>query len=708
MNLRPLSWPLNPESDAQMKQHNTKYINVAGRLISAVMSRSAVTQESREIEPQQTRAALVPGSLDTEKRTVIFCASTGERGMRRPYFGEDYYEELEISEKAIRLDRFNNGGPFLKDHAVYSIDNQIGVIERAYIENGELLILVRFAKDEASEEIYQKVVDGVLRSVSVSYRVYTYERSSTEGELDVLRATDWEPLEASLVTVGFDSKAQARAQEQHPNTCKVINPNNRAAEPGSKEETAMLLEQRAAKLGLTRREGETDEALLGRIIDAERNQAAESARSGADDAARNEGAAAERTRSAGIYEACRKAGVSQENATKWVGEGLEVSDVHARIIDELHDTSKRANNQTHGNHYIDESPNRERLVEIRSGFADAVMERTAPGHKSGKAAELFRGMTLLECARELLRQGGAETRGLNRMDIATRAMSTSDLPSVLADVSNKTLLRSYTEVPRTFEVLGRRTTINDFKAVDRDRLGSFSDLKPKGENGEFEYGVVSDSKESYALATYGKKIKFSREMLINDDLDALLRIVQLFGSAAARKESELVWGHLLSSPVMSDGVALYHANHKNLGSAAAISTASISAGRQRMRKQTDGNGTLIEVAPAYLVCGPDKETEAEQFLSGTLRPSKTVDVVPERMRNSLDLVVENRITGNQWFLFSSPNLIDTFEYAYLAGQEGVYIDSDPQFLSGDITWGVRHDFAAKAIDWRGMDKNPGA
>lgn len=677
-----------------------KTLQVAGRIIPAIRSRNA-DPVTRDLDELQTRAALVPGSLDTEKRTVTFCASTGERGIRRPLFGDDYYEELEISESAVRLDRFNNGGPFLKDHGIYSIDNQIGVIERAYISGAELLIDVRFAKDEQSEKYYQQVVDGILRSVSVSYRVYTFERTTSEGETDVLRAIDWEPLEASLVTVGFDSKAQVRSASSSPNKCKIINPKNRAAMPGNHEEPAMLLEQRAAALGLKRAENETDEQLLARIIDAEKAAAAEAERQ----AGSAEGVEAERKRISGIYAACEKAGLPHSRAAEMVSEGVTVEQAHARIIDALADGDENRNVNSRA--HIDTNPDRERLVEIRSAFADSLMCRADPAHKPSDNSRMFQGMTLMEAARELLRAGGVDVRGMDRMTLATRAMSTSDLPHVLADVSNKTLLRAYTEVPRTFTVLGRRTTLNDFKTVNRVRVGSFSDLKPKDEHGEFEHGIIKDEKESYALATYGRQIKFSREMFINDDLDALIRILQLFGAAAARKESELVWSHLLSNPVMSDGKALFHADHANLGTAAAIATTSISAGRQRMRKQTDNQGNVIEVAPAYLVCGPDKETEAEQFLSGTVRPTKTADVVPERLRNSLDMVVENRVTGNQWYLFASPSLIDTFEYAYLAGQEGVYIDSEPSFLSGDIKYGVRHDFAAKAIDWRGMDKNPG-
>lgn len=680
-----------------------KQFEIAGRVIPAIQKRDA---ETREAVAQYARAAFVPGSVSDDSRTATFVASTGARGLRRPVFGEDYYEELEISEQAIRLGRLNNGAPLLKDHSQHTVDTVIGVVERAYIEAGNLMVVVRFSNDDDGEKYFRKVRDGILQKVSVGYRVHEFQAYQREGELDVLRAVDWEPFEVSLVSIAFDDDAKVRS-DSGEHTCKVIYKNrSRKADP-SKEEKTMELEKRAAQLGISRRDGETDEQLRARVEAAEQARADEAKRD--QDAARAQAVEAERKRTTGIFDAVRKAGLETELATSLVSEGASLEDAHKRIIDAI---AAKAENSNAGNvntrTSIDTSSDAERLMEIRSGVSDVLQMRVNPAHKPGEAANQFRGLTLMEMARKLLEMGGADTRGMERMALATRAMTSSDLPHVLADVANKTLLQAYQEVQRTFTVLGRRTTINDFKAVNRVRLGGFSDLRPKNEAGEFEHGIIKDEKESYALATYGRQVKFTREMMINDDLDALSRMVALFGAAAARLESQLVWSHLLGNPVMGDGTALFHADHKNLGSASAINASSVSESRKRMRKQTDNNGNAIEVMPSFLVVGPDKETEAEQFLSGTLRPTKTADVVPERLRNSLDLIVENRITGNQWYTFASPSQIDTFEYAYLTGQEGVYIESDPQFLTGDIAWGVRHDFAAKAIDWRGMDKNPGA
>lgn len=60
---------------------------------------------------------------------------------------------------------------------------------------------VRFAETARGQEIKTLVESGMLRNVSVSYRVFKYDY---DKERDIWTAVDWEPLEISLVTVPAD------------------------------------------------------------------------------------------------------------------------------------------------------------------------------------------------------------------------------------------------------------------------------------------------------------------------------------------------------------------------------------------------------------------------------------------------------------------------------------------------------------------------
>src|SRR5690606_15616195 len=79
-------------------------------------------------------------SVNEEERTFEIVWTAGARRRVQSWWSDDYDEELEVSTKAIRLERMQAGNvPFLKDHNYRSIDNVIGNIVpgSARIENGQ-------------------------------------------------------------------------------------------------------------------------------------------------------------------------------------------------------------------------------------------------------------------------------------------------------------------------------------------------------------------------------------------------------------------------------------------------------------------------------------------------------------------------------------------------------------------------------------------
>jgi hypothetical protein len=118
----------------------------------------------------------------------------------------------------------------------------------------------------------------------------------------------------------------------------------------------------------------------------------------------------------------------------------------------------------------------------------------------------------------------------------------------------------------------------------------------------------------------------------------------------------------------------------------------------------------LNVRPSFLVVPATLELLAEQLIAQSLVPAKSGDVVPASIR-SLAVIAEPRLDPASgavpWYLFASPAAIDTLEYAYLEGQEGVFIESRMGFDVDGVEIKARLDFGAKAIDWRGLHKNPG-
>lgn len=130
--------------------------------------------------------------VDAEARTVTLSFSS-EQPVER-WFGT---EVLSHSPESVDLTRLNAKAALLANH---DLNDQIGVIENATVENGRGIATVRFSKSERGEEFYQDVLDGIRLNVSVGYTIEEMEEKSER----VFTATQWAPHEISLVSTPAD------------------------------------------------------------------------------------------------------------------------------------------------------------------------------------------------------------------------------------------------------------------------------------------------------------------------------------------------------------------------------------------------------------------------------------------------------------------------------------------------------------------------
>jgi hypothetical protein len=691
--------------------------------------------------PLQTRAdvRMLPETADAEHRTVELVWSTGAAVRRRdPWTGKRYDEVLSLEESHVDLSRLNGGAPLLNTHGAWDLRDVIGVVERAWIAHeGEALVgraTVRFSDRADVEPIWRDVASGIVRNVSVGYVVRSYEITETDGQPAVWRAVDWQPLELSAVPIGADAAAgfraaggPDRATEPVTHPCHLL----RRAPAPIPEESTMI---RDAETETTRPEAAaaaaptatqpaepapTPEARAAAepvqtraVAPTEPAAAATAAAatSQADVAAAAERARAEeRHRIAAIQDAARKLGVAGSVADDLVARGVGVDAARAALIDAAAARDAAQDTRPHvrmGG--LDATEARRSAVEA------ALLHRYDPGRFAlSEPAREWRGLSLIEMARGWLEAEGVRVRGLSRDEVATRALhSTSDFSAILAGVTNKTLRNAYDTAPRTYPAIARRTTVADFKLVHRLQLGEAPQLERVNQSGEFKRGTIGEAQETYRIETFGKVIGITRQVLINDDLDAFTRVPALFGTSAATLESDVVWGIFTANPAMADGNALFHANHKNLaGAGAALDVAGLAKARTAMAQQRGLDGkTILNVRPSFLVVPTALELSAEQLLAQNIVPAKAADVVPSSIR-SLAVIAEPRLDPASgavpWYLVASPAAIDTIEYAYLEGQEGVALETRMGFDVDGVEIRARLDFGAKAIDWRGLYKNPG-
>ena len=154
-----------------------------------------------------------------------------------------------------------------------------------------------------------------------------------------------------------------------------------------------------------------------------------------------------------------------------------------------------------------------------------------------------------------------------------------------------------------------------------------------------------------------------------------------------------------------------HANLTSTGTV--ISVASLGVGRAAMRKQKGLQSEELNLAPSYLIGPAALESIMYQFTSEQFVPALSGSINEFRRggRTAVEPVVEALLDANSataWYLAAENGQIDTVEFCYLDGAEGPMIESEMGFEVDGISYKCRLDFAAKAIDFRGLYKNNGA
>lgn len=356
------------------------------------------------------------------------------------------------------------------------------------------------------------------------------------------------------------------------------------------------------------------------------------------------------------------------------------------------------------------------LADSKSRFVVGMTEafEMRAGHIKRDGTNEYQSFSLMETARECLRVCNVSTRGMSKMQIVGAAFThtTSDFPSLLENVLGKELQRAYGSFPETWSSVAITSSVPDFKQNSRIRLGSFNSLDVINEGDEYTHGSFSEEKENITASTKGKMISFTRQAVINDDLGGFLRMTQMLGRAAARTVGNDVYALINSNPTMSDGIAFFHADHNNLaGSGAPPTVTTVGAGRSSMRLQQDPDGNdYLDIRPQSFVVPVALEDTANVLVASETDPGQANSRKPNPIRGFAEVVSDPRLDGTSttaWYLFADPQLVPSYEVAFLDGNQNPFLESQLGFTIDGVMWKVRMDYGTAAIDWRGGYKNAG-
>lgn len=604
--------------------------------------------------------------------------------------------------KHIRKARADKGLPVFQDHYTSS-SNKIGKAYNIEFVKGEARALVSITENKS--DFFKEIADGTQSEISAGFNVFRYEDISEEGDtIRTLRAIDWEPTEISFVGVEADPDSGTRSAETEHEVIiqeRSLNNNNQNT-PIMKtaEEKARIKENnariRAKREADQKRELESAKAEGIRVMQEITTEAKDLiAKSRFKDP------------DAVLDEVIKTKDITVEKARKMIFEKW---------------AEEQSAAETRGAHSGKITVGTEQVEKAVRAIGDAFELRIDPSAEKDMKPEQvstardFRGYSMIEIAREFLNQTGVETRGMTKREIAQkvfdkvnneRAMAIGDFPTLLGATFERTLRKMYEMTEATYKPFVTRGTMPDFRETSRTQLsglvGKFDEI-PEG--GEYKEATLIEAKETYKLVKYGKKIAFTWESMINDDLSAFTRVPKAIANEAAQKKSDLIYGLLAANANMYDGNALFSTEHGNLGSAGVPSETTLSAAREAMRKQKDLNGRFINVRATNLVCGPSLETTAQKLLQATIVATKTSDT--NIFKGSLGLIVEPRIEDNTWYLFGNPSMVDIIEESFLEGEPELFTETKYGFDIDGMVMKARMVYAAKALDWRNAWKNPNA
>jgi HK97 family phage prohead protease len=600
--------------------------------------------------------------------------TTGAPVLRKDWDGA-FYEVLSLNPAHVRMGRLNSGSaPLLANHDGSSLDSVLGVVTSARLSPSGGTARVRFAKgDPVAESVFNKMKQGVVRNVSVGYRVHKMEATKPAGDgTPTLLATDWEPYEISAVPMGADENARFRATEK-----QIME--------DQKDETKSVVEM-------------------------------------------------EQDRISGIRQLAKSLKFEPEFESQMIARGTSLSAARDQAVEILAKRSEGPPSSDRSYVEVGAGPS-DKFLDGASAWLFERLGRNSPVQRAADARVRgfeklntdggeFRGMSLFDLARESLERRGIRTRGMSRTTLMGTALTVrggmataGDFPVLLENVLNKLLLGAYQTTPDTWTKFCKTDTVPDFRTSNRYRTGSFSRLSTVAEGAEYTNLSIPDGeKQTISAQTKGNIISISRQALINDDLSSFADLAARLGRAGRLSIESDVYallgqnGGLGSTQI--DGNPFFYSGRGNVNSSgSALGVEGLDSDRVLLAQQTDPSGNeLLDLKPAVLLVPIGIGGQARVVVGAKYDvTSGTTFEVPNKVYGLVrDVVDTARLTGTRRYLFADPGVSAAIVVAFLEGSgEAPYLEQHLGWRIDGTEMKVRLDYGVQFFDPRGAVTNAG-
>lgn len=337
--------------------------------------------------------------------------------------------------------------------------------------------------------------------------------------------------------------------------------------------------------------------------------------------------------------------------------------------------------------------------------------------------DVIRAMLRIEQQQEMRIQAAGDGGGF----------STVSLSSITENVLNKAMLQSYGTVDSIVEQFIYETSANDFKPIRRYRLTASGDMLPVGPDGELKSMSLQDEGYTNQLSTIGAILMLTRQLLINDDMGAIVQLPQIIGRRAAISRERAV-----ISTLIGNANSFFSTGNKNImtGAGSVLSIDSLATARKKFVEQKDVNGDPIMVMPSLLLVPPALETTADNLFQGanlivtalgtqaqtsssTPAQGRAIEPNVNAHRGKYTPVVSPYLgaasplpggSDTAWWLLGDPaGGFSPIQIAYLRGQRTPIIErGEPDFNKLGIGMRAYWDFGVAQLDFRSAVYSAGA
>lgn len=616
--------------------------------------------------------------------------------------------------------------PLQDSHDRWSVASTLGSARDMHVVDDRIECTVVFSSVPEGESALTKVEEGHLTDFSVGWRELKCIKlragekkiiAGREFEGPARVVTSWTIKELSIVPIGADERAKARAEKNTP-TEDTMDVRLRAllelrglAAGATDEDAQAFLVKLGLKadatyeevLGFFRAEGNQHQAGAG----AQPQAAAVPDIAGAVTEAVRAERAAESQRQRGIRDLCARfdcAGIVED----LIARGLSITEAKYAVLEHL---AQHTGTRGLGIPAGSISFGADARDKYRAAVSYALLTRGAvnvPNLQPAAGHEEFAGYTLRELARHSLMVAGLPTGG-NVMEMVGRALTAGDLPAILANVANQSLFAGFTETQETFEAWTDTMPVSDFKQLSIPAISSLDDLLAVGDGGEIQYGYMRDKQEVVTLGTGARIYPISRVAIINDNLGAITRTFAEAGKKAKQYEGDLVYALLTANPLMTeDGLALFVAGHANLATVVgAPSAATLDDMDNLISNHLDANGRRLDIPLSYALMPRALKGTGDSFFA-TL---EYINAAGDRLKNTwgggrITPVYEARLNAAPATWYGAGPKGTTVVRVHLNGIQTPFLELKDGWSVDGVELKVRYDVAAGLVDWRGLVRNP--